>query len=393
MATKKKEAKSEKKVDINKLDDIPGFGPVSRGKLAEYGINNFFSLWTIMNNPTKIVSVTGMKKEIAIKALKFVRTHLEKAGLITAMEMTADKYYDEILKRKKLTLGCSNIDNTLRGGFETSIIHEIYGHEGAGKTQMLHTLAMRTSFALEDGGLYDKAIDGEKIPFVIYIDTENTFRPDRLQSILEANNLIKPISKDLRKKKLEGTLMTPAEIKQYNTEYENQIVEAKEWMSKRVIHWRCQNTEQLFTYLQNANNMIASGFNAKTIIIDSLTNVFRGKYIGRGTMWTRSEDMNESIKMISNIAESHKVVMIITSQVYGSPDAKPWEDDVTAYGGHIIGHASQIRIKLDKPSGNPTAKKNKFKIIKAAHLPNDETLYMVTAKGIENYVAKGADDE
>ena len=386
---KKKEIKEDsKEIRVDRLDDIPGLGPVSKKALAERGITSFLAFWAAMNNPTKIVQVTGMKKEIAVKCLQFVRDELTKRKLIPEMQMGADVYYDQILKRLKLKLGCSNIDGIMRGGFEQAIVHELYGHEGSGKTQLLNSLCINASKRIMDGGLYDEDTEGEKKPYVLYIDTENTFRPDRLQIMLASRKMIAQIPKNLELKKIGGETLTVEESVQLKEAEELQLLEAKEWMSDRIIHWKCQNAAGLFALLENANALITSGFPIKLVIIDSITKVFRGKYIGRGTVWSKSDDMNEIMVMLTSMAEVHKLVMVITSQVYSSPDGKPWDEKNVGYGGHIIGHQVQVRIKLEKPSGNMTAKKNKFMIVKAAHLPPDETLYSITPKGIENFVEK-----
>ena len=380
-----KKEKPEKVININKLDDVPGLGPVSIERLTEQGITNMISLWAGMNNPTKLVSVTGIEKIKAEKALKFVRKSLEDAGALGVMDQTADKTYDDILKRKKLRLGCTSIEDILRGGFETSVLHELFGHEGSGKTQFLHSLAIHVTYPLEEGGLYDKVNDGEKQPFTLFIDTESTFRPDRIHSILEGRGMITQFPKEIKKKLLEHKTLTKEESTKYHEIYEKQLAESKDFMAKHILHWKSKTAASLFANLQNANNLISTGFPVKLLIIDSLTEPFRANYVGRGSMWSRTDDLKEIMKMISDMTETHKLVTIFISQVYGSPDSKQWEDDVQAYGGHIVGHKSQIRLRLDIPSSNSTAEKRRLTIVKAAHLPNDQALYKITSKGIENY--------
>ena len=62
------------------------------------------------------------------------------------------------------------------GGVETGSITEIYGEYRCGKTQLCHTLAVTCQLPVEHGGGEGKAM---------YIDTEGTFRPERLQQIAE----------------------------------------------------------------------------------------------------------------------------------------------------------------------------------------------------------------
>lgn len=53
---------------------------------------------------------------------------------------------------------------------------EIFGEFRTGKTQLCHTLCVTSQLPLDQGGGEGKAL---------YIDTEGTFRPQRLVSIAE----------------------------------------------------------------------------------------------------------------------------------------------------------------------------------------------------------------
>ena len=59
-------------------------------------------------------------------------------------------------------------------------ITEVFGEFRTGKTQLSHTLCVTTQLPGEGG------FTGGKI---IYIDTENTFRPDRLRPVADRYNL------------------------------------------------------------------------------------------------------------------------------------------------------------------------------------------------------------
>lgn len=68
------------------------------------------------------------------------------------------------------------LDKLLEGGIETGSITEVFGEFRTGKTQLAHTLCVTCQMAVTDGGAEGKAI---------YIDTEGSFRPSRLQAIAE----------------------------------------------------------------------------------------------------------------------------------------------------------------------------------------------------------------
>merc|ERR1719321_1416603 len=71
----------------------------------------------------------------------------------------------------QLHTGSANLDALLKGGIETGQITEIFGEFRCGKTQLCHTLCVACQLPVERGGAESKAL---------YIDTEGTFRPERL---------------------------------------------------------------------------------------------------------------------------------------------------------------------------------------------------------------------
>lgn len=64
----------------------------------------------------------------------------------------------------------------VQGGIEAGSITEIFGEFRTGKTQICHTLCVIAQLPFENGGGQGK---------VLYIDTEGTFRAERLDPIAE----------------------------------------------------------------------------------------------------------------------------------------------------------------------------------------------------------------
>jgi RecA/RadA recombinase len=82
-------------------------------------------------------------------------------------------------KRKqvvRITTGSKSLDQLLGGGIESMSITEVFGQFRTGKTQLAHTLCVTAQLPYDLGGGNGK---------VIYIDTEGTFRPDRVTAIAE----------------------------------------------------------------------------------------------------------------------------------------------------------------------------------------------------------------
>ena len=76
----------------------------------------------------------------------------------------------------RLATGSLELNKLLGGGLESMAITEVFGEFRTGKTQLAHTLCVTTQLPGEGG------FTGGK---VVYIDTENTFRPDRLRPIAD----------------------------------------------------------------------------------------------------------------------------------------------------------------------------------------------------------------
>lgn len=79
-----------------------------------------------------------------------------------------------------LTTGSNALDELLKGGFETGSITEMFGEFRTGKTQLCHQLCVTCQLPVDRGGGEGKAL---------FIDTEGTFRPQRLVAIAERYGL------------------------------------------------------------------------------------------------------------------------------------------------------------------------------------------------------------
>jgi DNA repair protein RAD51 homolog B len=92
----------------------------------------------------------------------------------------------------------------IKGGFETGSITELFGEFRSGKSQLCHSLAVTCQLPIEMGGAEGKAM---------YIDTEGTFRPERLLDTAA-------------KFKLEGSdvLDNVAYARAYNTDHQTQLL-------------------------------------------------------------------------------------------------------------------------------------------------------------------------
>ncbi|KAG5193070.1 RAD51A, partial [Tribonema minus] len=80
------------------------------------------------------------------------------------------------MKIMKISTGSDALNSIFGGGVETGSITEIHGEFGMGKTQMMHTLAVTAQLRMQNGS------GGGR---VIFMDTDNTFTPERIKTIAD----------------------------------------------------------------------------------------------------------------------------------------------------------------------------------------------------------------
>src|SRR3989338_6535219 len=163
---KRKRMKTEEKQEKKEVSiyDLPGVGAATAEKLIAVGYSDLMSI--AVASPSDLIDATGMGSAVAKKLIAVARSSLE-MGFESG---------DELLKRRekvqKLQTGSAALDNLIGGGFETGAIVECFGEFGSGKTQIGHTLAVRAQQIAKNA-------------VTVYIDTENTFRPERIQQLAE----------------------------------------------------------------------------------------------------------------------------------------------------------------------------------------------------------------
>ena len=165
--------KEEIKEEVPKeLEDLPGVGPTTADKLREAGYDTIMSI--AVAPVAQIADSSGMTQSSALKAQIAARNALD-MGFSTGTELVKKRTAIE-----RLTTGAPELDELLGGGIETQSISETYGAFGSGKSQIAMQLAVNVQLPKKKGGLNAD---------VVYIDTENTFRPERITQMAEALGL------------------------------------------------------------------------------------------------------------------------------------------------------------------------------------------------------------
>jgi len=306
------------------LEEIPGIGPATINKLKEIGFKTVESLSTATT--AELVSA-GLGESIAEKVIEAAR----KSRAITFVR--GDELVELRKNIKKLSTGCSSLDNLLDGGIETQSLTEFYGEFGSGKSQLCHQLCVTVQLEEAQGGLSGNAL---------YIDTEATFRPERVQQIAPRFGV------------------KPSEV------------------LKGIVYAEAYTSNHQVVLLENADEVIKEN-NIKLIIVDSVMSHFRSEYIGREMLANRQQQLNKHLHKLMRLSRAFNMAAVITNQVMASPDAF-FSKAVSPVGGHIIGHMSHNRIFLRK--GRNTMRI--AKLTASPSLPEGEVPMRITERGIES---------
>ncbi|MEM4573781.1 MAG: helix-hairpin-helix domain-containing protein, partial [Candidatus Caldarchaeum sp.] len=168
---------AEKEIDVFDLQSIDGIGKATEEKLNSAGITSVLDLAAA--TPRELVEL-GIGAEKAEELCLKARLLLIESGFLDKEFVPATEVLERRKSMQKLTTASKALDTMLGGGVETQAITELIGEYGSGKTQICHTLCVTAQLPREQGGL-----DGA----AIYIDTEATFRPERIIQIAEARGL------------------------------------------------------------------------------------------------------------------------------------------------------------------------------------------------------------
>lgn len=323
MAKKEKEEKQVKK-ELS-VSDLPGVGPSTAEKLAAAGIDTLLAV--AVTSIGVLVEEAGVSEGVARKMIQAARDMME-MGFETA---------DVILEKRqavnKIKVGSDAFNEVMGGGFETAAITEMYGEFGSGKTQVAHQLSVNVQLPLDKGGLNGK---------VIYIDTENTFRPERIIQMADKMGL------------------------DSNTTLKN------------IKIARAYNSDHQMLLAEKSEDLLKTG-EYKLLVVDSLTAHFRAEFIGRGTLSERQQKLNKHMHTLLKLADMYNVAVIVTNQVMARPNVM-FGDPTQAIGGHIVGHSSTFRIYLRKgKKGSRVAK-----LVDSPNLPENECMFFVNMSGISD---------
>ena len=315
----------ERKIKAKSITDLPGVGPSTASKLIDAGFTTIEAL--AVASPQELSAAAGIPLSTAQRIIKAAREALD-IRFKTALEVKKER-----LAVRKITTGSKNLDALLGGGIETKTITEFFGEFGTGKTQLCHQLVVNVQLPIEKGGLEGKAV---------YIDTEGTFRWERIEAM------------------------------------------AKRWgldpdkVMENILYIRAVNSDHQMAVVDELFSLVPAE-NIKLVAIDSVTGHFRAEYPGRENLAARQQKLNRHLHQLMRLAEIYNIAIVVTNQVMARPDVF-YGDPTQPVGGHVLYHAPGVRIQLRKSRGN----KRIARIVDAPHLPEGEAIFIITEEGIKD---------
>lgn len=195
-----------------------------------------------------------------------------------------------------------------------------------------HEFAIDAQQPIEQGGL-----DGN----VAWVDTEGTFRPERILEMCQNRGL-------------DG-----------------------ETILKGIYHGLARSTDEQKDLIQQLYSLCPEN-NVKLIIVDSMIGHLRGEYLGRGNLSPRQNELGSMLQTLMKVAQSTKATVIYTNQMISNPD--PYKKSLSPTGGNIMGHAASTRVEIRKARQD----KRILTLTKSPYLPNAEAVFRITPTGIED---------
>lgn len=313
----------KKNKNINSLSELE---EATARKIRDEGYKTIESIATAKIKDIQKIADIGEEKAKRI---------IEEAGEVSGEDrfVTADEILEKRGSVGWITTGSGELDGLFGGGIETQAVTEIFGEFGCGKTQIAHQLSVNTQLPKEKGGL-----DGR----TIYMDTENTFRPRRIESM----------ARDVG-------------------------IEPQEALENIYVA-KIMNTDQQLITAEKAQDLVEEK-NVRLLVVDTVTSLFRAEFIGRENLAERQQKLGKHLLTLHRVADLNNVAVVVTNQVLANPDAF-LGDSTQPIGGHIMAHSATNRIYLRKSRGS----RRIARVVDSPELPEGEAVFKIVDEGIRD---------
>lgn len=332
--TKKKKTTKEP-LDLNDISNLEGIGPKSKEKLNAMGIQNISDL--AVSNASDLYnllsgggSVKNVSLDYCVKLVVLANQYCVDSKMFDKPLISSTDLLVKSRGRKRFSIGDEDFDNFLGGGIESRAITEFYGAYGSGKTQICYCA---TTIA---------AAQGRR---VLYIDTEDTYSPERIDELAEQKGLDK------------------------KTVHENILV-----LRPQGVSMFCKYLDNLYRYVREEK--------IELIVIDSIIALHKVEYLGRGLLAPRQQSLAGIMSKLIRIAEFYDIGVMITNHILANPDPYKPGSEVAA-GGNSIAHYSTHRIALKSRLGKNDTKYSVATMDDSPRYPRIQIAFVLTAQGVK----------
>lgn len=307
-------------MELSKL----GMGQELLERLQENGFTTIEKL--ALTSSEELARLLSLKLTVARQLIQSARE------TITLNFRTALEIFEERNNIERISTGSKALDGILGGGVEIGSMTEFFGEYGSGKSQLVHQLCVNVQLGKEKGGLSKKAI---------FVDTEGTFRPERIAQMAEG------VGED-PKSLLEGILVV-----------------------------RAYDTDQQMLLARKLGGI--AGPEVGLVVVDSVTNLFRTEYGGRGALAERQQRLCRHLADLKRLADLNHLVVVVTNQVLARPEIF-FGDPTQPVGGNVLGHAITHRVYLRKGK----AETRTATLVDSPNLPCRSASFRIVDRGISD---------
>lgn len=318
-------------VCFHRIEELESHG-INKTDITKLKAGGYHTIEAVAHSTLrKLMEVKGISEQKAQKLKDLIKAN----QLVSLGFQTASSKLEGMKDMIAISTGSKDLDNLLGGGIETGSLTEIFGEFRTGKTQLCHTLCVNAQRPLDQGGAEGKAI---------YVDTEGSFRPQKLVAIAERFH------------------MNPEEV------------------LDNIICARAHNSEQQMELLADAAALMSDSRYA-LLIVDSATALFRSDFVGRGELSDRQIQLGQFLRQLTRLAEEFGIAVVLTNQVVANPDGMGFaKDNTKPIGGNIIAHSSTTRLKFKKGRGENRV----CTIYDSPTLPESECSFSIGPAGVED---------
>jgi DNA repair protein RadA len=321
------------------LKDVKGLGPKTLQKLQEAGVLTIEAM--AIQDPKVLAARSGIPETTGAHLITEARLMLKEK---MALDFVPGSIAARVLDVPVFSTGIAGLDRILGGGLRAGAIYEFVGPARSGKTTICSQCCVTVQLPPEGrkttlGKGDEYVVRGRGCP-AIWLDTEKTFRPDRVSHIAERFGLDPKMTVD-------------------SISYVNAV-----------------NAHHLRWLIEERLPFVLDATNAKLIIVDSLIRHFAAEFIGRETLAPRQQILNRLLQILIEYADAYQATVIFTNQIRANP--QPFGAPAHPAGGNILAYGSTYRIEVKPTKGD----ERKAILRDAPDLPERETTYYLRDVGL-----------